>query len=71
MLFLESGASFVLTEIEILFLSPAKPQIPENAKLVLIIFECEPGRLRGNLEGNKSTPLSFPKTLWAKKSVNI
>lgn len=71
MLYLKSGASFVLTGMEILFLSRAKPQILENAKLLLIISECEPGRLHGNLEGNKSTSFSFSKTLWAKKSVNI
>lgn len=69
MLYLKSGASFVLTGGKILFLSSAKPQIPENAKLLLIISECEPGRLHGNLEGNKSTSLSFPKTLWAKKNL--
>lgn len=61
----------MLTGMEILFLSQAKPQISENAKLLLIIFECKPGRLCRNLEGNKSTPFSFFKTLWAKKSVNI
>lgn len=72
MLYFKSGASFVLTGTKMLFLSSAKPQIPENAKLLLIISECEPGRLHGNLEGNKSTSLSFPQTLWAKKkSVNI
>lgn len=37
MLCLKSGASFVLTGVKISFLSSAKPQIPENAKLVLII----------------------------------
>jgi len=69
---IKNGASFVLTGTKILFLSPAKPQIPENAKLLLIISECEHGRLHGNSEGNKSASLAFPKTLWAKKkSVNV
>lgn len=67
MLYLKIGASFVLTGTKILFLSLAKPQIPENAKLLLMISECEPGRLHSNSEGNKSTSRSFPKTLWAKK----
>lgn len=67
MLYLKSGVSFVLTGTKILFLSSAKPQIPENAKLLLMISEGEREKLHGNLKGNKSTSLSFPKTLWAKK----
>lgn len=67
MLYLRNEASFVLTGMEIFFLSSAKPQIPENVKLLLIISGWEAGRLHGNLDRNKSTSLSFPKTLWAKK----
>lgn len=56
--------------MKVLFLSLAKPQIPENAKLLLIISGREPGRLRGNLEINQ-LPSPFPKLFGQKKGVNI
>lgn len=67
MLYLKSGASFVLTGMKILFLSQAEPQIPENAKFLLIISECEPGRLHGNLEGNKINFLLLLQNSLGKK----
>lgn len=70
MLYLKSGASFVLTGMKVLFLRSAKPQIPENAKLLLIISGREPGRLHGNLEINQ-LPSPFPKLFGQKKGVNI
>lgn len=56
----------MLTGMKVLFLSLAKPQIPENAKLLLIISGREPGRLRGNLEINQ-LPSPFPKLFGQKK----
>lgn len=70
MLHLKSGASFVLTGMEVLFLSLAKPHIPENTKMLLIISESEPGRLHGNLKINQ-LPSSFPKLFGQKRAVNI
>lgn len=66
MLYLKSGASFVLRGMKVLFLSLAKPHIPENAKMLLIISGCEPGRLHGNLKINKLSS-SFPKLFRQKK----
>lgn len=60
----------MLTGLKVLFLRSAKPQIPENAKLLLIISGREPGRLHGNLEINQ-LPSPFPKLFGQKKGVNI
>lgn len=70
MLYFKSGASFLLTGMKVLLLSSAKPQISENAKMLLLISGHEPGRLHGNLKINQLTS-SFPKLFGQKKGVNI
>lgn len=61
----------MLTGMKVLFLSSAKSQIPEHAKMLLKISGREPERLYGNLKINKSTSLFFPKTLGEKKKKGV